>query len=585
MKRIVLLVITIAFSLHAETFNVSTTAELKTSLLTASANNDVNNTINLAAGTYRTTDNGGSFNVQDVALIGSTTGNTILDGNNTYTVITGSNSRLENLTVTNGNNVGTYNRASGIVGNSFTIINCKIIHNHDGDGTYGAGIHSSDSIILNSFFYDNTGSYYGAHIYGHNLVVMNSIFIDGGSKVVWDDGASGNAVDGIIKNNIFINSNFYQQYEGGTVLNNIILNSSKIENLFIDFDNENYQPKIGSALINAGTLDTNGTTLPDVDMLGNARVIGGSIDIGAYEFDTRPPIINSLTYTGVKKELNQLTFSVDYNLTAGRTISNVSYDYTNSESWSSVDTHTFDTAGTYTVKVKVTDDTGEFSIRSVSITIAPLDFSDMTDEQKIKKAVDSQYYNDIIAIINSKKNSSHASGVTVGENNVVLDPALYNLVPQTAYNTALADMNITATTASIATGEIIGQNMVISSPSSYGLVLISDLNSSVSEALTSGKQYVQDNLGAFGLVTKSNIELIASNISALSTGWTLVSTPFAITDMSMFESASVVWVYNNATALWSAYSSSAATRQKIADNASVSLLTTIPAGSGIWIQK
>ncbi len=97
----------------------------------------------------------------------------------------------------------------------------------------------------------------------------------------------------------------------------------------------------------------------------------------------------------------------------------------------------------------------------------------------------------------------------------------------------------------------------------------------------SGKQYVKYNLAEFGLVTKSDIDLTSTNISALSAGWTLVSRPFAVTDLSLFDSAAAVWIYNNATSEWNAYSSNTTTKQKILDNASVTLLTTIPAGSGI----
>ncbi|MBD3797572.1 MAG: hypothetical protein IE887_07500, partial [Campylobacterales bacterium] len=156
-------------------------------------------------------------------------------------------------------------------------------------------------------------------------------------------------------------------------------------------------------------------------------------------------------------------------------------------------------------------------------------------------------------------------------------PAEFGLVTQTAYDTA------------VATATVSGREMVLLSPSAYGLVSTSELNSSVSEALasgiTQGKEYVQNNLSEFNLVAKSDVELTASRVSGLSAGWTLVSTPFSITDLSVFDSASVVWVYNNATASWSAYSSNATTRQKIIDSPTVNLLTTIPAGSGVWVQK
>lgn len=281
----------------------------------------------------------------------------------------------------------------------------------------------------------------------------------------------------------------------------------------MDEANGDYNLTASSDLIDAGTTTVTGVTLPTTDLDENARVVGGNIDIGPYEFSTTRPTINSLIYTGTATEQNELTFDTSYTLTDGRTISSITYDFLNDGSYVSLNTHTFNTAGTYTVKVKVTDDTGEFSSRSLSVTITPLAFSDMTDEQKLVKAIDPQYYDAITAIIASKQDSSHASGVTVGENNVVLAPSSYNLV------------------------------------------------------------------------TVSDIELTISKISALPTGWTLTSTPFEITDLSIFDSATVVWVYNNNTSAWMAYSSDATMRQNIIDNVDISLLTTIPAGSGVWVQK
>ena len=294
------------------------------------------------------------------------------------------------------------------------------------------------------------------------------------------------------------------------------------------------------------------------------------------------------------------------------------YEYTNDGSWTVDNNHTYNIAGVYIVKVKVTDDSGEYSTRKLTVNIAQITLTDKLLATLTQAQVDA-----ILPMINSDKDravsEAHASGVTVGENNVVLDPASYNLVTQTAHNTALADMNTTATASGIATGKSYvqshpsefslvtqtahntaladmnttatkaGENLVIASPSAYGLVSSKDVNISVSEALAtgtaSGKQYVKDHPHEFGLVVKSNMELTASNISALSTGWTLVSTPFAITDMSIFDSASVVWVYNNSTSAWSAYSSDATMKQKIIDKAGINLLTSVPAGSGIWIQK
>ena len=316
---------------------------------------------------------------------------------------------------------------------------------------------------------------------------------------------------------------------------------------FVDADNQNYKLTPDSILVDAGTIENNAVDIPLLDMDGHKRVAGTSIDIGPYELSSTRPTLYSFSYSGDAKQFSELTFEILYNFEDGRSLDNIAYDYTNDGSWTSSHTHTFNTAGTYTVNVKVTDSEGEFSTKSQTITITPLAFNNMTDEQKLKKAIDPAYYSDIIAIIDAEKSASHASGVTTGENNVVLDPNSHGLHTQSELDTA-----------------------------------ISDTNTSAYEA---GKQYVKTHPSKFGLVSKSDVKLTASTISSLSAGWTLVGTPFTITDLSVFDSATVVWVYNNSTSSWSAYSSDAITKQKIIDNADVNPLTTIPAGSGIWVQK
>jgi len=149
------------------------------------------------------------------------------------------------------------------------------------------------------------------------------------------------------------------------------------------------------------------------------------------------PTINSLTYMGTAKEGNQLTFSVDYNLSSDRTLSDISFDYTNDNSWTSDNTHTFETTGTYTVKVKVTDSEGEYCIYSSNVVVTSLSFNQMTDEQKIKKAVDSQYYEQIIAIITAKEDRAKA----LGKSYVQSHPSEFGLVKSSNINLTTNKIN------------------------------------------------------------------------------------------------------------------------------------------------
>jgi len=55
-----------------------------------------------------------------------------------------------------------------------------------------------------------------------------------------------------------------------------------VDPLFIDVTNNNYQLSDGSPCIDKGFNDI--TELPEFDLAGNPRIVGSSIDIGAYEF-------------------------------------------------------------------------------------------------------------------------------------------------------------------------------------------------------------------------------------------------------------------------------------------------------------
>ena len=645
MIKLLTLITLATLSLYAQTFNVSTTPELRTALNTAATNGE-DDTIILADGTYKTTDDGnGTFKyvsneANKLTLKGSSSANVILSGDHVEQIFNHNSTehaplKLEKLTFVDGNNT------SGDGGGVYTdyiidVVDCNFSNNSA--NRHGGGFFSSGSVkASNLLLLSNSSGIYISR--SDDSKIYNSIFKDNNTSDI--DGSSSTIIFYLDNNYIDISKVNVSNFPKNNIFSGVNLG-------FVDEANGDYNLTVSSDLIDAGTTVVDGITLPTTDLNGNARIAGANIDIGPYEFSTTRPTIKSFNYTGIAKETKQLTFSVDYNLTDGRTLSDIMYDYTNDGSWTVDNNHTYNIAGVYIVKVKVTDDSGEYSTRKLTVNIAQ---STLTD--KLLTTLTQAQIDTILPMINSDKDTAvseaHTSGVTVGENNVVLDPASYNLVSQTA----LADMNTTATTAGIDTGKQLvlttpsafglvttadlnssiatatasgvtsgkeyvkshpsefglvtksayttaltdmnttaitaGQNLVIASPSAYGLVSSADVNSSVSEALStgtaSGKEYVKAHPSEFGLVTKSNIEVTATNISSLSSGWTLMSTPFAITDMSLFDSASIIWIYNNSTTSWSAYSSNATTKQAIIDKVGVSLLTSIPAGSGIWVHK
>lgn len=436
-------------------FNVSNTKELRDALSIANST-DTNDTIYLSEGTYKTTEDSlGTFNVKNAILIGSKTGDTILDGDDTYTVVYAENSILQNLVITNGKGGSLY-RASGIDGENYTIINSKIIHNHNKYGSWGAGVHSHNKVnVINSLFYDNSGSLWGGnHIYsnyGENNII-NSIFIGGGGSSIYINAEYDSELgffvsgEGKVSNNVFIDYSGYDFLEDE--INHYLL--SEVQDIFVDFDNEDYRLNESSPLINAGTTDIKkDIALPSMDFIGNLRVYENKIDVGPYEFNE-----NSSLQISLKDKLLSLLTEEEVN------------------------------------------------------TILPVINAEM--ELKISKATEFV--------------------LEEGKQYVLNNLSEFNLT-----NNIFISKTI---------------NKCKNNPLSCGIKVVSDLNKKFVDALP-----LSD--------------------------WSLVGTGKEINDMSIFDNAYIVWIFNNGE--WNVYSPIELLKEKIDDN--FTTITKIPANSGIWILK
>lgn len=194
-----------------------------------------------------------------------------------------------------------------------------------------------------------------------------------------------------------------------------------------------------------------------------------------------------------------------------------------------------------------------------------LPFAEMTDEQKLVKAIDSIYYDDIIAIINSEKDSANASGVTTGENNVVLSPSTYGLFTE-------ADINSSVATATAA-GDATGRAYVQTNPAEFALVTQAALD----EAVVAAKQYVLNNLSEFSLIK----EPIKQTID-VTNSWQMVGVLSDINDISVFNDSCVdiIWQYKDD--IWKAHSTDTTVQQTIT-NLGYSGLTSIKKSEAFWI--
>ena len=214
--------------------------------------------------------------------------------------------RLDGLTITGGrakgatrlNNVG-----AGVANNygSIVIANCIISGN---SATYGGGIYNvSICLIANCSFFGNvtTGpdafNFGGSAIWGApNTNIINSSF---SGNVAIDGGGACMVFGSSITNCIFWNNT------GGEIFTNEIFvgppnvtysivkggyagtGNLDQDPLFADAANNNFMLKPGSPAIDAGENSIYDITqYGDKDLAANPRIVPGTIDIGAYEFQT-----------------------------------------------------------------------------------------------------------------------------------------------------------------------------------------------------------------------------------------------------------------------------------------------------------
>ena len=244
------------------TFNVSTSAELQ-SALTEAQNNGLDDVIHIAQGTYvgnfvdaSTEENDlsilGGYSA-DFSLVSVDAANTILDGNNTDTVITlmASNTNtditINGFTIQNGSTSATelYGKGGGVrveSGGQINITNNKVIDNasYDGSGAYIDG----DVVFSNNIFSSNTATHTGTiTINSGNATLVNNVITNN----------SANYIGGI---NVRTGSSF------NTIIENNVISFNSELGIFVDSD---------SATITSNTVSNNGSGI-------NSRGSGGTIN-------------------------------------------------------------------------------------------------------------------------------------------------------------------------------------------------------------------------------------------------------------------------------------------------------------------
>jgi len=291
------------------------------------------------------------------------------------------------------------NNSSKLLGGGFSssnvIVNNSIFENNSVNGS-GGGFESSNNAILSNSIFINNSANYGGSIYTSSINMSNSTLVNNTSGIYLDSGESHLIINSIFDNNsteIKGNSNV-------AILNlkNNYIDMSKVtvsnfeeNNIFTDINlglNSDYSIGDDSDLIDSGNIEylDKFTNMLKVDFIGNKRLIGKSIDIGAYEYSSTKPIINSISFSGEMKAYETITLNVDSTAIDDRSIISTEYDFNNDGIFSSNSSVTYK-EGNYTIKIKVIDNKGDYNIIQKNIIITPLLFEDMTLEQKLKSLI------------------------------------------------------------------------------------------------------------------------------------------------------------------------------------------------------
>lgn len=192
---------------------------------------------------------------------------------------------------------------TSIHGNSsFAFINNNIRNNTA--NSYGAGIYASTSLgtimFTNNNFVNNATSMFDTSYGGGLYLVLGSneqnSLGEFYNNLFWNNSANNTGSDFWIDNDgndnfqstpITLLANNFNRTPGAGyyILLPVTIDSSNLNNIdphFIDADNGDLHLQPGSPMIDAGYPATPG--LPLTDLAGGLRVVGGVVDIGAYEY-------------------------------------------------------------------------------------------------------------------------------------------------------------------------------------------------------------------------------------------------------------------------------------------------------------
>ncbi|MBA6327393.1 hypothetical protein H4J46_05475 [Colwellia sp. MB02u-6] len=567
MKKYLLLLLVAASSLtQAATFNVSTTPELRIALSTAATNGE-DDTINLADGTYKTTDDGeGTFiylsNESNSLIIqGSSADNAILSGNYQTGIInfkstqTVAKINLTNISFLNGKNIeggGIYSTlhlnikgsafavnsseiGSAIYGKNLTIQSTQFIKNSfngipvPGERLGGSTVYSANTYIDDSTFdSNNTQNVVSANNSGpddslRNIKVTNSNFNNNGdtsdsSPILfnpsWGLYGSSSILStnwGItVNNSIFINNNIKKSIRSGNAYYN---QKSSIKN---------------SIFVNSGTavLLSKKNTIEN-SLFNNSNLYLSYIDNNIYNTIILSSSINGSRVSGEPiiniensyLDLNDVAITVVTesiifnNVTLGFVSEiNDNYNLTGVSDLIDVGTAVIDD-----IDLLITDLNGNDRISGGNIDIGPYEFSStkptinfVTYTGTAKEQSELTFTTDY-TLADGRGVIDVSYDYLNDENYTSLNTYTYNTAGTYTVNVKVTDSEGEFSTSSlgVAISELpwnemtYEQRLIKAVSPEYYELLISEIDIEKSKSFSSGKHYVQNNLTEFSLVTEA----------------------------------------------------------------------------------
>jgi hypothetical protein len=252
----------------------------------------------------------------------------------------------------------------------------------------GLGIgHSSDVIINNATFvgnFANQGVQGGPFFVDRNsnVRIYNSIFYNNQPNNLWMMGSQ-NRVSNLYVNNILLPGGA-SAVRGQGPFSILHWGTGNIDAnpMFCEDSEHPYQLSEISPAIDAGTLNIEGYVWPETDILGNPRIVGASVDLGAYEFQGLYANFIADIVSG------DVPLTVQFNCGSSGAVWSWEWDFDNDGTIDSFERNpiwTYTMPGTYSVRlrinqgekqvikrdfIEVIDPTGDFDIFDIPLIMS-----------------------------------------------------------------------------------------------------------------------------------------------------------------------------------------------------------------------